>query len=318
MAYTKTTWATGDTITEPKLSNLETQYDKARLLENNEVIAAKQAGGATIPFIVQVDTNNDLNLGRGEATGTNNRDVFLAGSRDIYLRQNGVYAVKLVQSTGFMEFLVGAPHAKYNSPRFRLDRNAGAGQFALVETYDGATLKADWGYDYTLDEFVVRDASANKRFRMLRSNGFVISDNAARCKVYNSANQSITTATATVLTFDTEDYDNDTMHSTVSNTSRITLTTGGRYLLMGKVQFASNATGTRRVRIVLNGITVLAEVQVPASNVGVVTLPILTVDTFAAADYVELEVYQDSGGALNAVRNASYTNYFLAEYLGPS
>ena len=312
--YTKTTWATGDTITEPKLTNLETQYDKASLRDNNSPLQWKDSGGSAVDLL-NLDASNDIRLG-GVAGSL--RDIVCRSPRDFYIQPGGVNAVKLVQSSGMCEFLVGQPHVKQNNPRYRLDRNGGAGQFGVLEVYDGGTQKASIGYDYVLDEIVALDGSGNKRLRMLVPTGFIISDHAPHCKVYNSANQSINNTTATMLTFDTEDYNNNTMHSTVSNTSRITLTTGGRYLLMGKVQFASNGTGTRRVRIVLNGLTTLAEVQVPASAVGVVTLPIMTVDTFAAADYVELEGYQDSGGALNAVRNASYTNYILAEYLGPS
>src|SRR5512139_390154 len=48
-------------------------------------------------------------------------------------------------------------------------------------------------------------------------------------RVNNSANISINSATDTVLTFDTEDVDSNGMHSTVSNTSRLTAIVAGTY-----------------------------------------------------------------------------------------
>ena len=47
------------------------------------------------------------------------------------------------------------------------------------------------------------------------------------CNVYNNANISIATGTNTALTFNSERYDNAAMHSTSSNTQRITAPTGG-------------------------------------------------------------------------------------------
>ena len=46
------------------------------------------------------------------------------------------------------------------------------------------------------------------------------------------------------------------MHSTVSNTGRITATTAGKYLIGGHIEFAANATGLRELYIRLNGTTI--------------------------------------------------------------
>ena len=63
--------------------------------------------------------------------------------------------------------------------------------------------------------------------------------------VYNSANISIATSgTAQAMTFDTEVTDNLSMHSVVSNTSRLNVPSDGAgiYLIGGGVRFATNAT----------------------------------------------------------------------------
>lgn len=121
------------------------------------------------------------------------------------------------------------------------------------------------------------------------------------CSIYNSTTQSIATgATGTALNANSEYYDNDSMHSTVSNTSRITIQTAGRYLFIATVQFAANATGNRRLAFVVNGTTTHESQLIAATtsaNSVVLTAPRSLV--LAASDYVEVVVWQTSGGNLN-------------------
>lgn len=58
------------------------------------------------------------------------------------------------------------------------------------------------------------------------------SSNFVGCLARKTSNQSITTNTATAVTFDAEDFDTDAFHSTSSNTSRFTVPAGkaGYYL----------------------------------------------------------------------------------------
>lgn len=117
--------------------------------------------------------------------------------------------------------------------------------------------------------------------------------------VYNSAPQSIPNATATATTFDSEAWDTASIHSTSSNTSRLTAPVAGKYLILGLMQWASSATGTRTVQIVQNGSTTLATVDSAplsiADNVPIVSV----IANLAATDYVELVVTQSSLGSLN-------------------
>jgi hypothetical protein len=65
-----------------------------------------------------------------------------------------------------------------------------------------------------------------------------------RCRVWQSTNLSMPSATVTLVTWDSESYDNDTMHSTSSNTSRLVATTSGLYEIFINLQFP-NATYTQ-------------------------------------------------------------------------
>jgi hypothetical protein len=137
-----------------------------------------------------------------------------------------------------------------------------------------------------------------------------------QCYVYNNANISVATSgTAQALTFNTEIYDTDAMHSTSSNTDRITIVTAGYYVLVGNVIWAANATGVRELAIQRNGTTVWAirDTAVAAGEAhiqDIVTPPLLA----SATDYFQLFARQTSGGALNAT-TAAYSPSLSARWV---
>ena len=72
-------------------------------------------------------------------------------------------------------------------------------------------------------------------------------DGAPMARAYNTASQTLTTGTTTVITFDSERFDVGTLHSTSSNTSRMTIPTGGggTYLLGATIVWENLDTGYR-------------------------------------------------------------------------
>jgi len=138
--------------------------------------------------------------------------------------------------------------------------------------------------------------------------------------IYNSESQSISNTTYTTLTFDSEVFDTDTFHDTATNNSRITIPSGknGKYLIVAKFHFAGNATGTNRLGgIKKNGTSVglFRGINGNSSSVGWNASVILDL---VATDYIELEVYQDSGGSLNALGGfaAPEYNFLQVQFLG--
>lgn len=130
------------------------------------------------------------------------------------------------------------------------------------------------------------------------------------CSIKETTPQSVATASDTVLTSDEENFDNDAMHSTVSNTSRVTIQTGGRYLLAGTVSFAANATGNRVVRFLVNGTTQHAMATLPGFAGADLYVSFTKPLVLAASDYVEVQVQQTSGGNLN-VNLRDFTAIFI-------
>lgn len=135
-------------------------------------------------------------------------------------------------------------------------------------------------------------------------------------RVNNSANISIANNVNTVLTFDTEDHDTNAMHSTISNTSRLTAVVAGTYIITGDVTFASGAAGNRTAAIKKNALSYLGINGRVTTATGVETVNVVTVAQLAATDYVELEVNQVSGGALNVTTVAGKSPVFSMVRVG--
>jgi hypothetical protein len=137
-------------------------------------------------------------------------------------------------------------------------------------------------------------------------------------RVYNSANIACASSADTVLTFNSERYDTDTIHDTAANTGRLTAKTAGKYHIAGSVMFAANGTGARGISIRLNGTTTVALVRVPAVGGGtdVTALTIDTVYDLALNDYVELVAYHTSGSSLNVSASGNFSPEFAMHKVG--
>lgn len=114
-----------------------------------------------------------------------------------------------------------------------------------------------------------------------------------------SADQTISNATATAVQFNTADaWDTDAFHDPASNNTRLTVPSGlaGRYVLLGQTQWASHATGSRVAWLYLNGAVTRWEADsTPAASNRV---QVHGEVALSVGDYVEMFVYQSSGGSL--------------------
>ena len=128
--------------------------------------------------------------------------------------------------------------------------------------------------------------------------------NVPSVRVYHDAYQSIISSTYTALEFNREDFDTDEMHDTVTNNSRLTVRTAGKYLIMAQVAFEPNTTGLRSLHIRRNGAINIASISRYAEGQGVRTeLSVTTLYALVTGDYVEAVVSQESGGPLEVPPN---------------
>lgn len=124
-----------------------------------------------------------------------------------------------------------------------------------------------------------------------------------------TSDQSISNDTSTAITYTGEDFDTDGFHSTVTNTSRITIPSGkgGYYYIYAFLSFQDNATGSRAIHINKNGsrIATFTRVQTVTETGATTTIGGTMVFNLAATDYIEVLGFQKSGGSLNVLGSAS-------------
>ena len=142
-------------------------------------------------------------------------------------------------------------------------------------------------------------------------------------RVYHNANQSITNTTNTALAFNSERFDQaggsaSTQHDVSTNNSRLTCRHAGVYHIIGGCHFAANATGQRTLFLRLNGATAIAYAPrgFGLSSLDSTSLLVATHYDLAVNDYIEMVVYQDSGGALNVLNGANYSPEFSMTRVG--
>ncbi len=140
------------------------------------------------------------------------------------------------------------------------------------------------------------------------------------CRVSRATTQTITDATETTVAFTTEDFDTDTMHDTVTNNTRITINTAGIYAVSFGCEF-SGSTAYARIyaKVNLNATTVIAFEQLAGIGSGSPLAQRLCMSTlyqFDVADYIEVIVYQSSGGSRTLSVQTDYSPMFAAARIG--
>lgn len=133
-------------------------------------------------------------------------------------------------------------------------------------------------------------------------------------RVYNSIDLSTANNTAIALTFDTERYDTASIHS--SNSSQLVAPRAGVYQIAGNVRWDGSTTGKRDLYIRLNGGDAIAYTILTPTVDNAMAQNVSTIYYLVAGDYVELYVYQNSGGALDVKVLAKLSPEFMMQRIG--
>ena len=228
-----------------------------------------KAGGTMTGALLFTDATYDI----GASGATRPRDIFL--SRDLTVGRYAILADDIKLAATKKVYLDG-----------------GTNTYIVESAADTVDIYTNAARALTID-----------------STQFIDSPTQPRCSVYNSGAQSHnSTGNVLALTFDTEHHDTGAMHSTVSNTSRLTVPTGGDglYLITFATSFAANVTGQRQLSIYKNGTSVTGGPAYKAAGLSASfeqTGAVSAVLVLVAGDYVEGMAFQDSGGNLNLTSN---------------
>jgi hypothetical protein len=136
--------------------------------------------------------------------------------------------------------------------------------------------------------------------------------------VYHDANQSIANATLVTLAFNQERWDTHGHHDNTTNNSRLTAQRTGWYYVWVVIGWAANATGYRYGYIIRSATTyVIQGGQMAVSTAGTATTHSFGRAVYLAAnDYVQVQVAQNSGAALNVYTTPEVTPEFGMFYIG--
>jgi len=244
--------------------------------------------GTTGSIVVQLrncDSNNFYGLVGKAEKGLVIRPI--AGTVNFPVNNN-FYASSINATTGSNSYLVDNTDATWTPAT-----GYGIGIFN-VPTADGAALPTDSRFYGWSDKGVVFGS-------------FITQDSV---RVFHNANQNITTGGNVVLAFNSERYDNNALHDTVTNNSRLTAQRAGIYIITGSWGMSSNATGVRAIGIRVNGTTFISYNEFNAVNGDLTQISTSTIYTLSAGDYVELTALQNSGGTLIVNNLGNYSPEF--------
>lgn len=118
---------------------------------------------------------------------------------------------------------------------------------------------------------------------------------------FRSTTQTISTGGAgAAVAMDSELFDTDGMHDTATNTSRVTFNTAGIYFCEGLSGWSADPV-TGAAIIHKNGTAALSRSQLTADYR---VMGVTCIRSFEIGDYIELVVYQASGGDLTTLTSA--------------
>lgn len=120
-------------------------------------------------------------------------------------------------------------------------------------------------------------------------------------RAHATGSQALADSTVVWIDFDTEVYDTDEIWEGVTNPSRLTCKTAGKYVFSVNCCFDTNAVGVRAMGVYLNRITELMNYQLDANAGGHTRFAGSDQYVLAVNDYIEMYMWQNSGGVLNSL-----------------
>lgn len=137
-------------------------------------------------------------------------------------------------------------------------------------------------------------------------------------KVYQNADQAITASSWQSIAFNSEIRDDAGMHDTVTNNSRLTVVTAGKYLICALIKFDPAPIDGKYASfgIFKNGIQYETVSRVYTSYTYSDSVSFMALHNLSAGDYLELKVYHNFAGNLTVKYAANQYPYFIAHRLG--
>lgn len=183
----------------------------------------------------------------------------------------------------------------------------------LAKLGEGKTLSQNelqelrlWG-NHTQTNNVLVDQWATLPFTQDDPSNMQLSFRTLGAKISRTGNYSIANTTYTNLPFNAVDYYSLDMVDIVSRPTKITIPKTGRWVAGINVALAQIATGIWRADILVNGSVLTSGVIAPSTLWGAINYSEDAILT--KGDYVEMRLYQTSGGAADAIGENMYVRW---------
>ncbi|KKN25154.1 hypothetical protein LCGC14_0887630 [marine sediment metagenome] len=137
------------------------------------------------------------------------------------------------------------------------------------------------------------------------------------CRVYNDASITIAASTEVALTYNTERYDKDGMHSTSSNQSRITAQVPGKYLFIAHTRWAGFTASKVYTFIMVGGSTEYARDERGMPVGADINVTVSTLIDMAVGNYAEVFVFHDNASPQSSVADVANGLEFSAVWVSP-
>lgn len=271
---------------------------------------AQPAGSITLATVSVVA--NDTTINNSDITDLRRSAITVAGARtqlpgDIAVTDNGAVSGELRHTIS----------ASYPDVRVWSGTNWKPLSTPVYTTTGNRNTDLGSGAQYS-GQMAVVDSGLTANYAGTWYNTLLL-PGAPALRVRASAAQSIPDNAFTTLAFDTEDTtDIYVNHDNVTNNSRWTATQPGIYMFAGTIPFTTNASGSRGSRWLKNGVEIAGS-QLMTLNGGAALSSINAAATIfitlAGNDYIELQAYQNSGGALVTLATASAHATMCGVYL---
>lgn len=173
---------------------------------------------------------------------------------------------------------------------------------------DGVVVDADHAAnaDYATEAGFLTDMTALQAQELVGGGVTVLHSHAATepapigARVYRDSNQTIATGGAgTKLSFNQARLNLDGIFD-VADPTKLTIHTDGIYLIVAQVEWVLNTNGVRYVDILLNNTNYISIESRPGAGF-TAYMHATTIYPLKAGDYLEVLVYQNSGGNLDVV-----------------
>lgn len=138
-------------------------------------------------------------------------------------------------------------------------------------------------------------------------------------RVIRTTDQTIGNNAVTAISFGVATYNHGRGLWVIGSPTRVTAVIPGVYSFTGAIRYAANATGLRSALLRANGSTLFSAAS-EGNPSGTNDTPVVVAGEFelAAAEYVELTAYQNSGGDLIAQAQPSYANFLTVSLVRPT